>query len=317
MMKFSPLLLVVACANLAMAQDFPVTVRSCGNPVTFEAAPERAVTNDVNITEIFLDLGLADKLVGYSGISDSKAIGAAYQALLADVPRLSPKSIDLETLVGAEPDFFFAGWNYGFAEEKGITPAELEQYGIQSYALTESCIRIMEREQVSLEDTFTDLLNIARIFGIEAAGRAKVNGYRADLEAIQANIPKRDEPIRIFVYDSGEDAPVTAARFAMPNAMIEAVGAINIFNDVVSSWTRVNWENVVARNPEFIIIIDYGEPDAEGKIDFLESRAALADVTAIQQNNYLVMTYAEATPGPRNVAVTRRLARALYPNQFD
>ena len=26
----------------------------------------------------------------------------------------------------------------------------------------------MEREQVSLEDTFTDLLNIGRIFGVEA-----------------------------------------------------------------------------------------------------------------------------------------------------
>lgn len=306
----------VAAAPLASRSSFPVTVESCGEPVTFTRAPERAVTNDVNITEIFLDLGLVDKLVGYSGVRDTRTVGAMYQPLLEAVPLLSPQYIDLETLVGAEPDFFFAGWNYGFSEDKGITPNALEPFGIQSYVLTESCIRIMEREAVSLEDTFNDLLNLSKIFGIEAVGQAKVAAYRAELADIEAKLPDTDTPLNVFVYDSGEDTPFTAARFAMPNAMIEKVGGKNIFNDVDSSWTRVSWEDVVARNPDFIIIIDYGEISAAGKIAFLESQPELSHITAIQEGNYVVMTYAEATPGPRNVAVTRRLAEAFYPEQF-
>lgn len=295
---------------------FPVTVESCGEPITFDAPPERAVTNDVNITEIFLDVGLADKLVGYSGVSDVRNVGAEYQPQLADVPLLSPKYIDLETLVGAEPDFFFGGWSYGFSEEKGITPTELEKYGIQSYVLTESCIRIMTRDRVSLEDTFNDLLNIGRIFGVEEQAQAKVEQYRAELTQITDAIGQMDEPLRVFVYDSGEDTPLTAAKFAMPNAMIEAAGGTNIFNDVESSWTRVNWEDVVDRNPEHIVIIDYGEPNAQGKIDFLKRQPELADVAAIQNDKFVVLTYAEATPGPRNVARTRTLAGAFYPDQF-
>ncbi len=295
---------------------FPVTVESCGEPVTFDAPPERAVTSDVNITEIFLDVGLADKLVGYSGINDTRMVGADYRQLLADVPQLSPKYIDLEVLVGAEPDFFFAGWSYGFSEEKGITPVELEQYGIKSYVLTESCIRIMEREQVSLEDTFTDLLNIGRIFGVEDQAQAKVDQYRAELAEIEQSIGAVETPMRVFVYDSGDDTPLTAAKFAMPNAMIEAAGGANIFNDVDSSWTRVNWEDVVDRNPQHIVIIDYDEPDAQGKIDFLKSQPALVDVDAIKNDRFVVLTYAEATPGPRNVARTRTLAEAFYPDKF-
>ena len=294
-------------------EGFPVTVEVCGEPVTFDAPPERAVTNDVNITEIFLDVGLKDKLVGYSGVSDTREVGPDFREQLADVPLLSPKYIDLEALVGAEPDFFFAGWNYGFSEEKGITPTELEKYGIKSYVLTESCIRIMEREQVSLEDTFTDLLNIGRIFGVEAQAQAKVDQYRAELAEISQTIGQVEQPWRVFVYDSGEESPFTAAKFAMPNAMIEAAGATNIFNDVESSWTQVNWEDVVERNPEHIVIIDYGEVSAEGKIDFLKSQPELADVEAIKNDKFVVLTYAEATPGPRNVARTRTLAEAFYP----
>lgn len=307
----------IAAATEANLEGFPVTVEVCGEPVTFDAPPERAVTNDVNITEIFLDVGLKDKLVGYSGVSDVRDVGANYRQLLEDVPQLSPKYIDLEVLVGAEPDFFFAGWNYGFSAETGITPANLEQYGIRSYVLTESCIRIMMREQVSLEDTFTDLLNIGRIFGVEAQAEVKVEQYRAELTEIEQVVGAVDDPLRVFVYDSGEDTPLTAAKFAMPNAMIEAAGGTNIFNDVESSWTLVNWEDVVDRNPEHIVIIDYDEPDAQGKIDFLKSQAELADVDAIKNDRFVVLTYAEATPGPRNVASTRALAEAFYSGNFS
>ncbi|MEM8858111.1 MAG: ABC transporter substrate-binding protein [Chloroflexota bacterium] len=299
------------------SEGFPVTIEICGEPVTFNAPPERAVTNDVNITEIFLDVGLKDKLVGYSGVSDVRDVGGDYRQQLDDVPLLSPKYIDLEVLVGAEPDFFFAGWNYGFSEEKGITPVELEQYGIESYVLTESCIRIMERDQVSLEDTFNDLLNIGRIFGVEDVAEEKVAQYRAELTEIEETIGAVDEPLRVFVYDSGEESPFTAAKFAMPNAMIEAAGGVNIFNDVETSWTAVNWEDVVDRNPEHIVIIDYDEPDAQGKIDFLKSQPELADVDAIKNDKFVVLTYAEATPGPRNVARTRTLAEAFYSEKFE
>ncbi len=304
-------------ADKATAEGFPVTVTMCGEPVTFEAPPQRAVTNDVNITEIFLDVGLKDKLIGYSGVSDTREVAPEYREMLKGIPLLSDKYIDLEALVGAEPDFFFAGWNYGFSEEKGMTPESLARYGIKSYVLTESCIRIKPREQISLEDTFSDMLNIGQIFGVEAQARAKVEQYRAQLAEIKAAIGQVDKPIRVFVYDSGEESPFTAGKFAMPNAMIEAAGGVNIFNDVDTSWTTVNWEDVLNRNPEYIVIVDYGEPDAPGKINFLKSKPQLAAVEAIKNNKFVVLTYAEATPGPRNVARTRTLAEAFYPEKFE
>lgn len=299
------------------ASGFPLTIENCDYTVTFEEPPQRVVVNDVNILELFLALDLQEHMVGYSSVRDDKEIAPEYQEQLTDIPLLAERYPSIEVLAGASPDLYLAGWNYGMTEDSGLTPETLAPLGINTYAITESCIRVMDREQVSLEDTFTDLINLGRIFAVEERAQALVEQYRAELAEITETIGTVDEPLRVFVYDSGEDTPLTAARFATPNAMIEAAGGTNIFNDVDSSWTQVNWEDVVDRNPEYIVIIDYGQPNAQGKIDFLKAQPELADVDAIQNNHFVVLTYAEATPGPRNVARTRTLAEAFYPEKFQ
>lgn len=70
-------------------------------------------------------------------------------------------------LLGADPDFVFAGWNYGFSEESGITLDSLAEYGIATYALNESCRRVVDcLPPGSREDWYDDVRNIAAIFGV-------------------------------------------------------------------------------------------------------------------------------------------------------
>ncbi|MFT4103448.1 MAG: hypothetical protein QM674_20960 [Burkholderiaceae bacterium] len=69
------------------------------------------------------------------------------------------------------------------------------------------------------------------------------------------------------------------------------------------------------RDPEWIVIIDYGQPSAQGKNGFLLQKKALQTVSAIRNKRFFVMTYAEATPGPRNVETAQRLAAALHPDR--
>ena len=46
----------------ALAQT---TVESCNRTVSFDAPPKRAISNDVNLTEMMLVLGLAEHMVGH------------------------------------------------------------------------------------------------------------------------------------------------------------------------------------------------------------------------------------------------------------
>jgi len=298
-------------ATPALASGFPVTVQSCDREVTFEAAPQRAVSNDVNLTEMMLALGLTDRMVGYTGVSDWKTLDERLRAGVAELPELSPDYPTKEVLLGADADFYFAGWNYGMRVGGEVTPDSLGEFGIQVYELTESCIHVMARPKSTIEDMYADLLNLGRIFGKQEEAVALVEAYRAELADFTAGLPTLEAPVRVFVYDSGEDKPFTAGRYAIPTALIEAAGGTNIMDDVDSSWVEIGWEPVIERNPEVIVIVNYGSVTAEQKIGFMKSNPAFKDIPAVVDDRFVVLEYVEATPGPRNIEAIKRLAAAF------
>ncbi|AZL59624.1 ABC transporter substrate-binding protein [Tabrizicola piscis] len=295
-------LLLMATPALA----FPVTVKSCDRQVTFDKAPTRAIANDVNLIEMMLALGLRDQMVGYTGVSGWKTLDEGLRSGIAELPELSAKYPTREVLAGAEPDFFFAGWNYGMTVGGEVTPETLAPLGIQVYELTESCIFVGPKSKSSMEDMYADILNLGTIFGVDDRAQALVAGYKARLSEVTAGVD-REVPLRVFVYDSGEETPFTAGAYAIPTALIEAAGGVNIMDDLEKSWATVAWEPVVERNPEVIVIVNYGDVTADQKIAFLEANPAFANVDAVKNDRYVVLEYVEATPGPRNIAAVEKL----------
>lgn len=302
-MKLALLALLLSATSAAA---FPVTIKSCNREVTFDAAPKRAISNDVNLTEMMLVLGLRDQMIGYTGISGWKTLDPVMREGVAELPELAAKYPTKEVLVGAEPDFFFAGWNYGMKVGGEVTPETLQPFGIKVYELTESCIHIGPKAKASMEDMYGDILNLGKIFGVEGKAEALVAGWKAQLSKATAGV-EPSTPLRVFVYDSGQDKPFTAGKYAMPTALIEAAGGVNIMDDLDKSWAEVAWEPVVERNPQVIVIVDYGDVTAEQKIAFMKSNPAFAGIDAVKNDRFVVLDYVEATPGPRNVAAVEKL----------
>ena len=286
------------------------SVKSCNRTVTFDAPPQRAISNDVNLTEMMLVLGLADRMVGYTGISGWKTLDEEMRAGVDALPELSAKYPSKEVLVGADADFFFAGWNYGMKVGGEVTPATLEPFGIKVYELTESCTHIMDKEKASIDDMYNDLLNLGAIFGVEQRAASIVDGYRSELSEFKEGTDATNPP-RVFVYDSGEDAPFTAGLYAMPTALIEAAGGTNVMDTFQKSWGTVTWEEVVERNPEIIVIVNYGNVTAEQKRQYMMSNPAFANMDAIKNDRFVTLEYVEATPGPRNIEAIKKLAKAF------
>ena len=300
---------VLLSASAAMAQ--PVTVQSCDREVTFDAPPARAISNDVNLTEMMLVLGLRDRMVGYTGISGWKTLDAEMRDGVAELPELSAKYPSKEVLAGAEADFFFAGWNYGMKVGGEVTPETLEPLGIKSYELTESCIFVGPKAKSSMDDMYADILNLGRIFGTEAKAEALVAGWKARLAEVTAGVD-RSAPLRVFVYDSGEEAPFTAGGYAMPTALIEAAGGVNILSDLEKSWAEIGWEPVIERDPQVVVIVNYGDVTAEQKIVFMKTNPAFAEIDAVKNDRFVVLDYVEATPGPRNIKAVEKLVAGFW-----
>ncbi len=297
---------------------FPITVESCGDPVTFESAPERAVTFDTNLTEIMFALGLEDRMAGYWLSGDTLAEEFEEQA--EDVPLISEETWPppgFETILSFGPDFVFAEFGYTFSEENGVTPEALETAGAKSYALTTSCESDAPGDDLTLDITYVDILNIGRIFGVEDRAQTIVSEMQNNVEAIETTIGVVDTQ-RGFFYGGGGDRILTAGRYAVPSIMMESIGLENIFNDLEADWTYdVSWEIVIERDPEVIIVEDAPWESAEDRIALLQSLPQLASITAIQEENFLVLPYRNVLSGLDIDEAVEILAVAAYPELFE
>jgi len=303
-------LLLGSAHAFAEATKYPLTVQSCNRAVTFKQAPKHAVSHDINMTQMMLALGLKPRMAGYSGVTGWKSVTPQMQTILDGLPELAAKYPSVETLLNANVDFFFAGWDYGMRVGGDLTPQTLQPLGINVYELTESCAFVMKRPPASLEDTYNDLRNLGKIFDVQDRANAVIARMQAQVAEVRQDLPT--EKPRVFLYDSGEDRAMTSGRLGMPQALIDAAGGRNILDDVEASWTRVNWENVVERNPQVIVIVDNGEVTAEQKEQFLLNNQALQSVDAIKNQRFIVIPYVQATPGIDNVLAVETLAKGFH-----
>ncbi|XHF31691.1 ABC transporter substrate-binding protein [Pseudomonas chlororaphis] len=303
-------LLLGTTQAFAEATKYPLTIQSCNREVTFKEAPKHAVSHDINMTQMMLALGLKSKMAGYSGVSGWKSVTPEMQSLLDGLPELAAKYPSVETLLNANVDFFFAGWDYGMRVGGDLTPQTLQPLGINVYELTESCAFVMKRPAATLDDTYNDLRNLGKIFDVQDRANALISEMQNQVAEVRKDLPA--EKPRVFLYDSGEDRAMTSGRLGMPQALIDAAGGRNVLDDVEASWTRVNWETVVERNPQVIVIVDYSEITAEQKIEFLLKNKALQSVDAIKNQRFIVIPYVQATPGIDNVLAVETLAKGFH-----
>lgn len=307
-------LTLMASAHAASAADFPVTVESCGTPVTFSAPPRRAIINDLNMAEMAFALHLQDRIVGLTGISGWYKMTPDFRQAMGAIPELAPKYPSLETLLAAEPDFFFAGWNYGMKVGGEVTPATLAKYGVKTFVLSESCVfTAAHKKKATMDLLYGDVLTLGRIFGKRNEAQTLVEGWKQRLSALPKPATGA-RPLKVFVYDSGEDKPFTSGRYAMPTAIIEAAGGKNAMEALDISWGTTSWENVAASEPDVIILLDYQTGSgADALRCVLENHPLMKLTPAVKQGRYLKLQYAELTPGPANIAAVEKLARMLYP----
>ena len=313
--------LVMTClaimVNISLADT--VMVNSCDRQVEFETTPSRVIVHDLNMNEMIMALDLEDRLVGVTGVTGwYKKEGPALMKKLGDVPELAPKYPTLENLLAAEPDLFIAGWYYGMKPGGEVTPDILVRHGVKTLELTESCIHLKKsKTKASMDLLFNDILRLGRVFDKSTQAKALVKSWKEDLAMIEKALAN-DAVKRVFLYDSGEEKPFTAGKFAIPTAMIEAAGGKNIVDDMNTSWGRTSWEIVASRNPEFLILLDYSEDGggADGLLKFLRSHPAMRETVAVKNSHYVALRYAELTPGPANIRAIQKIAVGMYPERF-
>lgn len=307
------LLTMLSAITPALAETYPLTVQSCGQPVTITQRPTHAVIQDVNMAEMAFALHLQPFIAGLSGISGWSKKTPEFSRMQGNIPEIATHYPSLEQLLAARADLFIAGWNYGMHVGGDVTPETLQAQGIPTLVLSESCIRTQTHPKLpTLSLLYDDEYRMGRVFDRTAEATALINGWKQRISAVEGRIANT-KPKSVFIYDSGEDRPFTAGAYALASEIVRLGGGVNIFNDLQTNWGPASWESAALRDADAIIIVDYGAGTQKSRA-FLEHHPLMSDARAIRTKNVLALRYDELTPGPENIGAVEKIAHFLHPD---
>jgi iron complex transport system substrate-binding protein len=282
----------------------PLTFTNYGRTVTIKALPKRALTLGPNCTETFVALGLADYIAGNSLKNHSRGPLPEYAQAYQKIPELNYGSATREAVISSGADFIYGiDWEFG---GNGLDVEELAGYGITVY---------MNAAQ-TLEQTYQEIRDIGKIFGIEARAEAYIADQQTRIKAVQDKITGQ-APVSVLVYDSGNDGVFTCSGSNFETLLIGQAGGRNIFDHLTEkAWITVSYEEVLARNPQVIIIHDYDSPSVEVKMAEIQGNAMLAQLDAVKNSRFVIIELESVLPGNRLAYTVEKLAKGLYPALF-
>jgi iron complex transport system substrate-binding protein len=295
-----------ATSSPAAADAYPVTVDNCGFALTVDAAPQRIVTIKSSTTEMLLALGLGDRIVGASFLDGPYPDDLADAG--ADVPVLSDRAPGPEAVLTAEPDMVYAGWESNFSAESAGDRQALADLGVGSYVSPSACKEDgYKPDPLTFDTVFGEITEAGRVFGATDAAADLVDQQRDEL----ADVVPDGRGLTALWYSSGSDVPYVGAGIGAPQMIMDAVGLENIAAGVHDTWTSFAWEEVVAADPDVIVLVDAAWNTADSKIAMLEGNPATAQLTAVREHRYLKVPFAATEAGVRNVAAATDLAAQL------
>lgn len=280
----------------------PVTLDNCGTEVTVDTPPTKVVTIKSTATEMLLALGLQDVMIG-TAFADGP-VPADYAAAYDAIPVVSDKVPGQEALLGLEPDFVYAGWESNFSADGAGDRTALHDLGIGTYVSPAAC-----KEEGYMPDPLTfdevadEIREVAAVFGVPERAEALIAEQEATLDGAQ----KPAEETTALWYSSGSDTPYVGAGIGAPQMIMDAAGLTNIFADVHDTWTSAGWEQVVAADPDVIVLVDAAWNTAEKKIGMLEANPATSQLTAVREKRYLTVPFAAGEAGVRNAEAVASL----------
>ena len=160
----------------------------------------------------------------------------------------------------------------------------------------------------TLEDVYEDIENLGRILDREREASSVVAAMREEAMAIPSGIPA--QPVRVFVFDDVLGERVFTCGQSIENHLIVKAGGINIFGNIPRQFALVDWRDVVAADPEVILVHSfYGIKDGDRKRNFLRQLPSLLNVSAVKNNRLFTMGIKYAFPGIGNVTTIRQMMR--------
>ena len=288
-LALSMLLVCASALAEAAAQDTGITVTDMlGREVSLDAPAEKIVAITAANVEVLYALGAGDTLVG-------RGEWCNYPPEALEVTSVeSGYNTNIEQIIALEPDLVIMST---MAQDQWD---QLDAAGIP--------VLVIDAQDIA------GVYESIRLIGAVVDKDEEAEKLVADMEAAFAELTVSESTGKTVYFE------ISALEWGLwaagPGTFMDEIGQMlgltNIFSDVDSAWVQISQEQVIERNPDYIVTTSMYGGDDESTVAEILGREGWGDIEAVKNGNVFSADNDQMTrPGPRLVEAAQALAAFL------
>ena len=257
-------MIIAACAMTAFASAEEISITDMmGREVKLSAPAQRIVALTAADCEILYAIGAGEYLVGRGEYCD-------YPDAVLDVPSVqSGYETNVEQIIALHPDV--------------LLMSAMDQTADQVAQLENAGIRVVVSDADDIAGTCQAISMIGALMGREAEADAVIASMQETFDQV-----RRENSGKTIYF---EVSPLqyglwTAGAGTFMNEIAEMIGLTNCFSDV-NGWAEISEEQVLSRNPDYIVTISMYYGEGPTPTEEIMARAGWENVTAVKNGAIL------------------------------
>lgn len=300
--------------------EYPLTITTYGSDgaeltTTYEKAPEKVLAVYQGSIETLLALGLEDHIVAAAGLDNE--VPDEQKAAFSKLNYLDEFTPSLETVTMLEPDMIFS-WGSLFGEKTLGDAAGWVEKETNTYMNSNTHPKNGDVSyNKTLENEYTDILNIGRIFDVQDRAETIVNEMKDTIASVKEKTESIEDKPSVLILESGKNGFSNYGATSLGGDMVTQLGGVLANPDGGS----LGKEDVIAANPDviFVVYMPYSGDDPEQlkqeKLNVILEDEAYASLNAVKNGRVVPIMlsemYASATRTQDGIVT---FAKGLYPD---
>ncbi len=282
--------LLCACVP-ALAEGGLTVTDMTGREIALDAPASKIVALTASDVEILYALGAGDLLVGRGEYCDWPA-----EALEKPVVK-SGAETNLEEILALEPDV--------------VLMATMAQTVDQVNALEAAGVKVIVSDAQNLEGVYTAIALIGAVTGKTAEAEALTREMQDTFAEVKAKAENTGKTV-YFEVSPLQWGLWAAGKGTFMDELAEICGLTNAFAEV-DGWGEVSEEQVLAKDPDYIVTTSMYWGEGPTPVEEIASRAGWDQLKAVQNGQIFNADSNEITrPGPRLMDAVKALFDFVY-----